>query len=681
MGHRLAGLSALAALTVISAHAQTSDLASNATVFTPADFARFSPRTAEDLVREVPGFQIENTSGGRGLGQASGNVLINGQRLSGKSTDTLDALSRIPVDRVERLELVDAASLGIPGLSGQVVNVITKGGAVSGVWEYRARFRERLEPSLGDGSLSVSGETGNLDWTVGLENDANRFGHKGPEFVTAADGTLLELRNEDLEGSEDYTEATLGLSWTPPSGHEANLNASYGLYYFNNRLRGTREAAGEPTVYRTFRRGEDEWNSELSGDYALPLLGGRMKLIGLFRHEDSRFRRRVTVRDGDDLTFLDGVRLDEDYIENEGILRAEYDWAWHEGHDWQIAAESAYNRLDAGASLFTAIADGEEVLEDRRTPTLVEENRYELSVTHSRPLSERLDIQLSLGGEFSEISSEVGTDSQSESFIRPKGYLSATYAWSDATDITVRLEREVGQLDFFDFVASQDINNGNDSGANRNVVPEQVWRLEAELDRKFGALGAAELRVFHEEIEDRVDRVPLPGGGEGPGNIESASRSGISGNTTLNLDAFGLTGVQVELEGELEDSSLPDPITGRDRPFSQNLVSYVYAKIRWDVPSTDFALILAGEKFREQRNFRLDETFRYTQTQPFAWVELEHKDLFGTKGFIRLGNLLDSTDKEERAIYDPDRTGPVVETRVLDRDFGYILTMGISGSF
>ena len=230
MAIRLAGLSALATLTALSAHAQTAGPASNATVFTPADFARFSPRTAEDLVSEVPGFQIEDSSGGRGLGQASGNVLLNGQRLSGKSTDTLDALSRIPVDRVERLELVDAASLGIPGLSGQVVNVITRGGAVSGVWEYKARFRERLEPTLGDGSISMSGDAGNLEWTVGLENDANRFGHKGPEYVTAADGSLLELRNEDLEGNEDYTEATLGLTWTPVPGHEANLNPSLAFW-------------------------------------------------------------------------------------------------------------------------------------------------------------------------------------------------------------------------------------------------------------------------------------------------------------------------------------------------------------------------------------------------------------------------------------------------------------------
>src|SRR5688500_6127305 len=45
-------------------------------VYTPADFARFAPKTALDMLNQVPGFSIrgEDTAS-RGLGQASGNVL------------------------------------------------------------------------------------------------------------------------------------------------------------------------------------------------------------------------------------------------------------------------------------------------------------------------------------------------------------------------------------------------------------------------------------------------------------------------------------------------------------------------------------------------------------------------------------------------------------------------------
>src|SRR3712207_8946457 len=55
--------------------------------FVPADFARFAPRNALDMLRNVPGFTIREAAQERGLGTATGNVLINAQRISGKSKD------------------------------------------------------------------------------------------------------------------------------------------------------------------------------------------------------------------------------------------------------------------------------------------------------------------------------------------------------------------------------------------------------------------------------------------------------------------------------------------------------------------------------------------------------------------------------------------------------------------
>ena len=67
-----------------------------ARTYTPADFARFAPRNALDMLNNVPGFAIdESDTERRGLGQATGNVLINGERFSGKSTDIFTELGRI----------------------------------------------------------------------------------------------------------------------------------------------------------------------------------------------------------------------------------------------------------------------------------------------------------------------------------------------------------------------------------------------------------------------------------------------------------------------------------------------------------------------------------------------------------------------------------------------------------
>ena len=46
-------------------------------VFTPADFARFAPKNALDMLQQVPGFSIRGADQERGLGQASENVLLN----------------------------------------------------------------------------------------------------------------------------------------------------------------------------------------------------------------------------------------------------------------------------------------------------------------------------------------------------------------------------------------------------------------------------------------------------------------------------------------------------------------------------------------------------------------------------------------------------------------------------
>ena len=41
------------------------------------------------MLEQVPGFVIRTQVVERGLGQATGNVLINGQRISAKSNDVL----------------------------------------------------------------------------------------------------------------------------------------------------------------------------------------------------------------------------------------------------------------------------------------------------------------------------------------------------------------------------------------------------------------------------------------------------------------------------------------------------------------------------------------------------------------------------------------------------------------
>ena len=111
------------------------------TIYTVADFSQYAPVNALDMVRRIPGFSVQSDdSGNRGFGQARGNVLINGQRVSAKSNGAEAVLGRIAAVRVVQIEVLDGTQTDIPGLSGKVVNVVTDGeGTVDGRWSWKSR--------------------------------------------------------------------------------------------------------------------------------------------------------------------------------------------------------------------------------------------------------------------------------------------------------------------------------------------------------------------------------------------------------------------------------------------------------------------------------------------------------------------------------------------------------------
>jgi outer membrane receptor for ferrienterochelin and colicin len=170
--------------------------------YTAADFARFAPKTAYDMLKQVPGFIITQPDQKRGLGQASTNILINGERFSGKTNDVVTELTRVSAGDVVRIDIVDGATLNVPGLSGQVANlIITKSQQqITGQfqWNPQTRFL-RLPPRLTNGQASISGSLGKVQFTLGFVNESFVNGNAGPEYVTDGNNLLIDLRQERLD--------------------------------------------------------------------------------------------------------------------------------------------------------------------------------------------------------------------------------------------------------------------------------------------------------------------------------------------------------------------------------------------------------------------------------------------------------------------------------------------------
>lgn len=683
----MVGSFAAGLLTSVSAFAQAAPdavVASNAgaQVFTPADFARFAPRSALDMVEKLPDFTLIAVDGDRGLGQASENILINGERISGKSNDARTTLARISAGAVQRIELVDGATLGIPGLTGRVANVIVASSRIEGQFRWDPQFRRNIEDQLYTGSVSASGRIGATDFTLSLSNTQGlRRGGVGPEITTDAAGLLLLTRDERVAFHADQPRLAGSLHREWVDGSVLNLNLAGELFIFRTRFAAVATPTdGTPVYDDLFRETEDEWNFEAGGDYEFALGGGRLKLIGLQRYEHSPFSATFTFLDRVPGAVRMGSRFERVADEGETVFRGEYGFG-PSGSEWQVAVEGAYNFLDLVTDFGRLQPDGTFALAPLPGgETFVDEWRGEATVTRGWRLATGLTLQTTAGAEYSKIS-QTGAGGVSRNFIRPKG--SAALAWVASPRLTVNAsaERRVGQLSFFDFAAFVDVQNDVANAANVRLVPEQTWRVDGEVIRSLGSSGSITLGGYHEWISDIVDRVPLSPTEEGVGNLPSARRWGVTGRGTLLLDTLGWRGARLNGSAEWRDSSVRDPITVADRRISADLKRRWSVDFRHDIPNSAIAW---GGSISEERFgplFRLDQTTDTSLTRPITQVFIEHKDMFGLTVRLTARNLNNTRDDIRRDYYVNRRDGPIDVRERQFRDIHLIGALSVSGSF
>ena len=677
---RISVCAALLAVPTFSAFADEAPTGEQ-TVFVLADFEQYAPLNARDMVVRIPGFRLSDSRDqdeSRGLGQATENVLINGQRISSKSASAADVLERIPAATVDRIELLEGASLDIPGLSGLVVNVIAKPRGVSGTWAYRTRVISGQKPLYGGGELSLSGQQGDLAWSLNAEALPRGSSGEGTEQIFDADRQLLEENRLFQRNRFPELSGSAGLRWTPPSGLIANLNADWENFK-RDRREITEQVIGDGLTDRQIIERIDEGTTaELSGDIEFDVAQGRMKLISVYSDSNNPFTSSRDVRD----PF--GQLLEDQFFrqitdETELILRGEYKWTVL-GGAWDASLETALNTLDSESVLLETDGAGPLAPVDiGDTKVEVEETRSEGFVTYSRSVADDIQLQVSVGAEVSEITS-AGPQGQTRRFTRPKGGVTLSWQYDDRTTFNARINREVGQLDFFDFVSQLDLDDGDNQVGNANIVPEQSWRGEFEIERRFGSWGASNVLFFGEALEDIVDQVPI-GAGEGPGNIDSGSRLGVQFEGTLNLDPLGVEGAQFTYSAVFQDSQIEDPLTGEDRSINGEEQVEIELEFRHDIAGTDFAW--GGDISPEIQadDFRLDSIRARRELPGNTAIFIEHKNLWGLTGRVELFRPLENVDKDRRLRFEPDRRGvlnQIERNRVVEEP---ILIFELNGKF
>lgn len=589
--------------------------------YPPAFFAEIRPVSAYDMVIRLPGFTFDKGSTVRGLEGSGGNVLIDGHPPLAKNDTLEDILRRIPAGSVERVEVIRGGAPGIDMEGRSVVaNVVRKReagfrGAVQPYFDavYDGRFlpgvRFEGQWNLGGGR---SAELSQVFSTGHFPND--EYGD-GKRVRFAADGTRLIDSKVDAD-SHGHRIQTTGAFLTPLLGGQLSLTGSLQFNY------------GVLEIYDTDRRtGAVEWERSPNprGQHEAGLrftrrltqtVGLEMLLYQQFFDQDqtSHFESPVLTRD---------FALDRKSAETVG--RVQFNVTPVAGLKIEAGTEGAFNRLDSQTSLSV---NGRPV-DLPAGDVKVEELRGEIVLRGTWRASAKLSLEAGARQEFSKVTSEGDVAlEKSLQFLKPRAAL--TWSPNAETQVRARIEREVGQLNFDDFVASPAVaSTGVVVAGNPDLTPQQAWVYEAAVERRFWKDGAIVLTYRHFDLSDVVDRIPIRSAtgailADAPGNLGSGRKTEAQASLTAPLGVIGLEAGQLKAQITWRDTKVIDPLTSSNREISSLHpvdweIHFSHAVPEWRL--TWGVDLLGGIR---ERVFRLTE-IETKKISPYLGIYAEHR--------------------------------------------------------
>jgi hypothetical protein len=365
----------------------------------------------------------------------------------------------------------------------------------------------------------------------------------------------------------------------------------------------------------------------------------------------------------------------------ERIARGEYRWdQW--GGNLEVDLEAAYNMLEQTSELFSLDPVGRfAAIPLPNSSGRVQEDRYEMILSYGRKLASGLTLRAAAGTENSTLE-QTGPGGLTREFWRPKGSLSLAWPTRNGLNVSLNLERRVGQLTFGDFLASVSLAFNNANAGNVELKPTLTTESSVQLEKIWGDWGSSNLRVYRRWLDDYIDIIPIPGGGESSGNISDADLYGFKLSSTVNLDPAGWDGVRLDWNLTVEESSVVDPLTGAKRSFSNFYDRRADINLRHDIQGTEWAWGIGANYNHVQPSYRLSQVSLEYEGPTYTFGFVERKNFHGLTINFQVFNMTDGRAIFYRTVYDGLRTDGIVsfnESR--DLSVQPIFRLTLKGSF
>ena len=642
------------------------------TAYDAAFFAQYAPRTALDIAQRVPGFTLDlgnNQAGNgndvRGFAGTAGNVVINGSRPSTKAEALDTTLSRIPAQRVVRVEVSPGDLYGsdYAGKS-QVLNVVLSdaGGFDANVTAAAKRWSSGYVNTDIQGSALIRRGSSTINVSAGTGR--NRQFEEGTDDLTdLGNGQLIEHRRK--HNSYFNKDPFVAGSWALEHGQDKaiRLNArwqpsSFDLFQ-DNRVTPTGAPVHDDNLIQTYR----DPVIELGGDVTRPLAGGAIKFVALAtrrkRHDVDNYIQRAGLLSNNAAVnggFEQTVRAKR----NETIGRLSWTRSNLLGFSFEAGAEAAYNTLDDKVDLFAIDEDGEKVRIDLPiADAKVKEKRGEVYINVGRNLSPSLRIDGGINYEFSnlKVSGDASAD-RTLKFLKPNLTLDWKPGGGWHTQFSVR--RTVAQLNFYDFISFGDLSTKRFTGSNADLEPQRAWEFRATVEHPIFTDGLFKLDLGYDLISKLQDQILIIDDRgkafSGPGNLGTGKRA----FATLTVDAplsRLWKGLRVKFNGTLQRTRVDDPITHQSRKFSGFFPSWQWdLNVRRDAGPWSYGFELSDNQ--HFTFYRTDEFDINMNRGAYMTAFVEFRPTARTAINFSVDNALSTHAARNRILFRPNRADP-----------------------
>jgi outer membrane receptor protein involved in Fe transport len=641
--------------------------------YPPAFFAAQQPANASEMLTRIPGFVLDLGDSVRGYEGAAGNVLVDGRRPASK-TDNLEAiLERIPVAKVERIDIIRG---GAPGFDMQgkavIANVVLRR-------DQGLRGKVEVEAfEIGDGrriaflKFEASGG-GARPWEISGFNGRGFSGLLGQGVgqlgSSSGSGDRTRIDTEDDGSLRQLT----GAYELPVAGGKLRVN---GLAY-SDRIKFEEDdvdvRTGAATAYDELNPHKER---ELGANFSRPLSARTtLELVTLWQESSLDLTGVSSSPAGREV-------FDVDRTSRETIARVVLKQTWTPAFSGEIGAEAARNRLHSRSAFE---ADGVDIPLPAAN-VQVRERRAEAFAKASWRISGAWSLDGQVRYERSTISSAGDVRlGKTLSFIKPRVLLT----WSPTSSVQLRLrgEREVGQLDFDAFVAQGSLNSATGvTAGNPDLEPERAWVAEAAVEGRFWSRGAVVLSATHSELQKVVDRGPVftpTGVFDRPANIGDGARDVLRADLTLPLEKLGLKGGLLKGFVTRRWSQVEDPTTLTNRRISAQRPVEWEVKVTQDLPARNmtWGVELYGGYQKALYRFNATDTYKL---DPFLMTYVEWRVRPDIQVRAELENITRRGYRQSTTTFDGLRdaegAGPA---RLSDRNFhfGRILYLRVRKTF